>query len=505
MSKKRLSTGVLPISNVMTAAFFAHFPEGVVVSDQEGKVLFFNKECERIFGYSEGEISGCNISKLVPPELWESHSAVFERLLQKKQKTAYGNKIELKVVNKAGQNLTIEWSYHLLQEGENTYLFSLIEDISERVALQAQLYKQTITDALTNLHNRRYFDERLKQEFIRSSRYNRNFSIIIIDVDGFKQANDLYGHSFGDKMLVKAGKIFLDVLRDGDNVYRYGGDEFAVILPETVKEGAVELAERLRRVFARECCCSDKRLKLTLSIGVAGYPEDGPDEVELIATADSRMYHSKENGGNMTTAYRPHDDLGGEEEIMLRSLNNLVHIMEKKVGRKTLSGVSHSTEIRSIGTEIGRKINLSVDQLDLFEQSAMLHDIGILYVAGDVMKKSGKLTPEEHEEVRKHVVVGERLLTLLVSGREDLKRLPAIVGQHHEWFDGTGYPRGLKGEEILIEARILAVTDSYSAMRSERNHRQAKTAGETLNEIQRLSGKQFDPQVVEALLKVVSC
>lgn len=135
----------------------------------------------------------------------------------------------------------------------------------------------------------------------------------------------------------------------------------------------------------------------------------------------------------------------------------------------------------------------------------MLHDIGTLYVADGVMNKTGALAQEELEEVRKHVAVGERLLTLLVSGRDDLVALPAIVGQHHEWFDGTGYPRGLKEEDILIEARILAVTDSYSAMRSERAHRVAKTDEETLAEIRRLSGKQFDPKVVDALFEVVAC
>jgi len=504
MKNKILSGGGLPISSVMTEEFFAHFPEGVVISNQAGDILFFNEECKRMFGYSDEDIIDRNISTLVPPELWDKHSEVFESLLKKKQRIAYGNKIELKVVNKAGDYLTVEWSYHVLREGENAYLFSLIEDVSERVELQRQLYRQTITDSLTNLHNRRYFDERLKQEFIRSSRYNRNFSIVIIDIDGFKQANDLFGHAYGDTMLIKAGEIFLDVLRDGDNVYRYGGDEFAMILPEATKEGSVELAERLRRTFARECSDSGKRLKLTLSIGVAAYPEDGPDEVELVAVADSRMYHSKENGGNMTTAYRLHEHMDGEEEVMLRSLNNLVHIMEKKVGGETPTGVSHSTEIRTVGTGICRKLGLKMAQVELFEQSAMLHDIGILYVANGVVKKPGKLTQEELEEVKKHVVVGERLLTLLVSGRDDLAQLPAIVGQHHEWFDGSGYPRGLKREAILIEARILAVTDSYSAMRSERAHRPAKTTEETLNEIRSLSGKQFDPQIVDALFEVVA-
>jgi diguanylate cyclase (GGDEF)-like protein/PAS domain S-box-containing protein len=501
---KMLPDGGIPISGVMTAEFFAHFPEGVVISNQEGNVLFFNEECKRLFGYTDDEILNHNISKLVPAELWESHSAALQRLLQKKQRIAYGNKIELEVVTKAGDKLTVEWSYHVLREGKNAYLFSLIEDVSERVELQSQLYQQTITDSLTGLYNRRYFDERLKQEFVRSSRYNRNFAIVIIDIDGFKQANDLFGHAHGDGLLIKAGKIFREVLRDGDNVYRYGGDEFAMILPETSKEGAVEFAERLRRVFAKECCSGEKRLKLTLSIGVSAYPEDGPDEVELVAVADSRMYHSKENGGNMTTAYRPHDQMNGEEDLMLQSLNNLVHIMEKKAVKESQSGISHSTEIRTIGTGICRKLGLSKTRVELFEQSAMLHDIGILYVDYGMVDKPGKLTQEEHEEVKKHAAVGERLLTLLVAGREDLAQLPSIVGQHHEGFDGSGYPRGLKGEEILLEARILAVTDSYSAMRSERAHRPAKTDEEALKDIQRLSGKLFDPNVVDALFEVLS-
>ena len=504
MSRKQMPEWDTLISSVMSTEFFEHFPEGVVISNQLGEIVFFNEACEKIFGYTKNEILGAEIDKLVQPELWQHHASDFERLLQQQQKTAHGNKIELKAVAKDGSILSIEWSYHVIKSSDESFLFSLIEDIGERVELQKQLYQQAITDPLTNLYNRRYFDEQLKQEFVRAKRYKRNFSVVIIDIDGFKQANDHYGHSFGDEMLIKASKIFLDLLRNGDNVFRYGGDEFAMILPETVKEGAVDLAERLRRVFARECSDESKRLKLSLSIGVASYPEDGMDEVELIATADSRMYHSKENGGNMTTAYRLHEDMDGEDEMMLRSLGTLVHLMEKKVGAKSLGGINHSSEIRSIGTEIGRVLSLEKQQLDLFEQAAMLHDIGVLYITNSVIKKKGKLSPLEHEEVRKHVIIGEQILSLLASGRDDLTNLPVIVGQHHEWFDGSGYPRGLKGEEILIEARILAVTDSYSAMRSERTHRPAKTTEETLNEIQRLSGKQFDPTVVDAFLQVVT-
>jgi diguanylate cyclase (GGDEF)-like protein/PAS domain S-box-containing protein len=489
----------------MAGGFLEYFPDGIVFMDCDGAIRFFNREAERIFGYSRDEVLGKAVHQLLAPEMQARHAQDFRQLLSCETPIVSGKKMEVMGCRKDGGPVPTEWSSHMFKDDSGTLLYCCITDISERSELQNRLYQQTITDSLTGLFNRRYFDERLKQEFSRANRYRRHFSLVIIDVDGFKQANDLHGHAFGDEMLLRASEVFLEVLRDEDTIYRYGGDEFAMILPETPKEGTVELAERLRRIFAKRCCVEDKRLKFTLSIGIASYPEDGENEDELVGTADRYMYHSKGNGGNRITAHPPHEDVDSDEEAVLRSLNTLIHAVEKKIGVKSAAGMSHSQEIRSLVIAIGRRLGLSAERLYLLEQAAVLHDFGILYIQSSIMAKPGKLAPEEMEEVRKHAVIGEQILGLLAAGSGDLADLPKIVGQHHEWMNGNGYPRGIEGDEILLEARILGICDAYSAMRTDRAHRPALTEERAIAELKKLSGKQFDPQVVDAMMSVLTC
>lgn len=280
-----------------------------------------------------------------------------------------------------------------------------------------------------------------------------------------------------------------------------GGDEFAMILPETVKEGAIDLAERLKERFAREFNDKHKRLQLSLSIGIASHPEDGTDEKSLIGVADRRMYISKESGGNLISAFDEHENLDSSDEVVLRTLSALVQLMEKRRGWHSLEGINHSQELRALGVELGRRMGLSSNRIYLLEQASMLHDIGTLYLPNALLRKKGALSEQERAEIRKHALIGEEIIGLVASSdKAELTAIKTIVGQHHEWVNGNGYPRGLKGDEILLEARILAVIDAYSAMSSARPHRQALTRNEIFREFEQMSGRQFDPAVVQCLL-----
>lgn len=372
---------------------------------------------------------------MIPSDLIDIQQAGFDALLENQAVAATDKKIKTEGLRKDCVIVPIEFSLMMIRNNGSLTRCCIIEEISERIELHERLYRQTITDSLTGVFDRRYFDERIRQEFGRSSRYGRRFSIII-DVDGFKQANDLYGHNYGDEVLINASRVFEEILRDGDTVYRYGGDEFALILPETVKEGAVELAERIRMIFVKRFVEYNNRLKLTLSIGVASYPEDGRDEYELINVADRRMYQSKENGGNGTVAYQVNTDMNTYEGSMLRLMTDLVCLMEKNNGAMSIDGVSHSQEIRSLGVEVGRRLGLSPKRIYLFEQAAILHDIGDLCIDTSIKKKQERLTQEEQCEVRKHVIIGYQILSMLVNNDSDLGELPNVVVQHHEWVNG---------------------------------------------------------------------
>lgn len=494
---------MFPLSRDKVVTFLNGFPYGVVFSDKSGKILFVNDETENIFGYSKNEVVGKPVEVVLPAELNQKLGDGGDEFDYDNPSIVSKRRIESKCPHKDGSLVPIEFSYHLIKDDGNQFNLSIIRNMSQQIELQERLYQETITDSLTGLFNRRYFDNRIIQECHRASRYQRLFSIIILDIDGFKQANDLFGHSFGDEMLVKATKIFREVLRDGDTACRYGGDEFALILPETTKEGAVELAERLRSVFANNCNIKEKRISLTLSIGVASHPEDGSNEVDLVRVADRRMYQSKESGGNIITAYNIKDADESDDAFILL-LTRLIHLVEKNRGWHSQEGVSHSQEIRALGVEIGRKLCLPEERLRLYEHAAMLHDIGTIHIPRSLFDKKGKLTEQEIKEIRKHTEVGEEILGLMdTTHNPDIAELKTIVSQHHEWVDGNGYPRGLKGEEILPEAKILAVTDAYSAMRTSRAYRPALTSKEVVNELKQMSGKQFDSEVVNILLELL--
>lgn len=493
-----------PISRTTLQKFLEQHSSGVCFLNDQGAILFANQKLAEILGLPMAAIVDSVLDDFFSPESSEDELAHIKKLVTSGEEQIAGDNFVIHAIKGDGSSVPLQLSCNLIRENGQKLIFCTIDDISAQAALQKQLYHQTITDSLTGIFNRRHFDEQLMQEFKRATRYRRPFSVIIIDIDGFKQANDLFGHAFGDEMLIKATESFQRVLRQGDSVYRYGGDEFAMILPETAKEGAIEVTGRLKENFSKNCINREKRLKLSLSIGIASYPEDGSDEKGLIGSADRRMYLSKESGGNMITAHDAINYLSNDTEALLRSLGTLAHLLERSRGLSS-NGLNHSQVIRSLAIEIGQKLGLPQERLILLEQASTLHDIGTINIPTSTLKKEGLLSENEWNEIKRHTLIGEEIIGMIAQAEQkELAELGQIIGQHHERLDGSGYPRGLKGDEIVLEARILAVTDAYNAMTSARPYRQAFTRFEALEEIKRVAGQHYDAAVVEKLIQLES-
>jgi len=380
----------------------------------------------------------------------------------------------------------------------------------EQVALQiatpienSQLYaraeQRSRIDELTGLFNRRHFEERLKEEISRHSRYGDVFSIFMIDLDNFKSYNDIYGHVSGDVLLNQVGKVITNSVRNADQAFRYGGDEFVVVLPQTVMNDAYVVAERVQEGVAEEM--KKKEIAVTCSIGLASYPSDGVISGELVTTADTALYFAKRTGGNRV--YRSSEILSEplDEAGIYARRNGLsaIYALASAVEARDTYTYGHSRKVNTYAVALAEAIGLSPDEVSRVSIAALLHDIGKIGVPDRVLNKKGKLSEEDWEAIKAHPRLGANI----VGNIPNLVPCRSSILYHHERWDGGGYPEGLKGEEIPIEARILAIADSFAAMTSARPYRPALCSEKVMKELRRCGGSQFDPELVGVFIGII--
>src|SRR4051794_8976759 len=354
--------------------------------------------------------------------------------------------------------------------------------------------EQAIRDPLTGLLNRRFLYEAFAKELDRHARYGAAGSIVLIDVDDFKLVNDTLGHTAGDGVLCEIGRIAMRVIRGSDSFARVGGEEFALLLPDTTQLDALMVAERLRRAVASEPILADRTV--TVSAGIASWPDDGLLLEELEGKADGALYWAKRNGKNLcavaTEVVVP--EAGDARQGMLQHLHALVATIDSQ----HLNTRDHSQNVAAYAAAIGERMGLSKERIVLLRRAALFHDIGKVAVRRDVLNKPSRLTDAEFEEIKVHAVVGGAMLH-----HSGFEIEGDWVRHHHERLDGRGYPDGLSGSDVPIEARIIHVADSFEAMTSDRPYHQGRPVGEAVDELRRCAGAQFEPRVVEALVELL--
>jgi len=382
----------------------------------------------------------------------------------------------------------------------------LLSQLTSRIAMpieNARLYaeaeQRARIDQLTGLWNRRHLEERIQVEIGRHSRYGGTFSLIILDLDFFKAFNDSYGHLAGDKLLKQLGAIMKDAIRATDEAFRYGGDEFAILLPQTPLRDAYEVAERVRDRVASEIKVED--VSVTASFGLASWPVDGVRINEVIAAADIALYYAKQSGGNQSHAISeiliPSPKQPAKLEVEQdRSAFNLICALAAAVDAKDHYAYKHSQKVREYAVALAKSMELAPADIARLSTAALLHDIGKIGISDEILNKAGKLTDEEWEVIRSHPQLGADI----VSNVPELASCLAGILYHHEQYDGSGYPAGLKGEAIPLDARILGVVDAFAAMTSARPYRAAFSCEEAVEELRRGAGKQFDPNLVKVFI-----
>jgi diguanylate cyclase (GGDEF)-like protein len=396
-----------------------------------------------------------------------------------------------------------------------------------------RLQQQSITDGLTGIKTRRFFWEALSSEWKRASRSGRPFSVVLIDLDKFKEVNDSLGHLEGDLVLARVGRLLEQKCRQSNVVARYGGDEFIILMPETGIEQAQVLAERLRLWLATDPMLEEHHI--TGSFGVASFPVHGFSMEDLIRVADAGMYVSKHAGGNQVST----SDAFGEGSAVQRQLvsgyiegflqrehngpehlDELVSTLRKLCGRddgdrrairEAIEALSRAAELREhnaaghgeqcahyAGT-IARGLSLSEKDVEEVIFAGRVHDVGKLFISERILNKPGALDEDEFAVIKIHPQVGATVSRAI----PDTERIAQAIESHHEAFDGSGYPLGLKGENIPLYGRIIAVADAYVNMTSDRSFAPPKSDDQALAEMGKLSGTRFDGMIVRLFVRLL--
>ncbi|HEY3164656.1 MAG TPA: diguanylate cyclase, partial [Candidatus Limnocylindrales bacterium] len=363
-------------------------------------------------------------------------------------------------------------------------------------------------DKLTGVSNRQTLLANLFAEVERANRYERALSVAFVDIDHFKNVNDTYGHAAGDIVLRAVAQTLKANLRASDQVGRYGGEEFMLLLTETDVEEGATLTEKLRNLVARQRVriADGQELSVTISIGIAGGSGGVLRTDTLVRDADAAMYSAKSLGRNQTYIFAEPDE---DARVPRAPISAVGRALALEVGRtardaatasltSVLSPLPHyrgqpSALIATIVVAMAHNLDLPEAEVDRIRTAALLHDVGKVAVPEDILEKPAALSSAEWRTVVQHPRIGQVILEQAAA----LKEAVPIILHHHERYSGHGYPFGLRGNDIPLGARIVAIADAYDAMTHDRPYKRAITHEAAIAELRRHAGTQFDPELVE--------
>ncbi len=361
-------------------------------------------------------------------------------------------------------------------------------------------------DGLTEIYNHRYFQDRMSAEIERADRYDRALSLIMLDLDDFKQFNDTWGHQEGDRLLKWFASVCSNCVRNIDVPARYGGEEFVIILPEIGSDEAAVVAERIRKTTERNSVLEfGENRRLTVSAGVASFPKHGTSRKSLILNSDVALYHAKQRGKNRCFVYdaschSPHR-VNSEHVTSHLSSEDIepIEALGAGVDARDSHTNGHSASVMLMAVALGERLDMPAEELDNLRAAALLHDIGNVATPEELLEKSGPLESEEWKKIERHAGLGSRILRTV----QQLGSIAPVVKHHHERYDGTGYPNGLSGDNIPVLSRVIAIADAFDAMTNARSYREAMSLDEATEELLQCAGTQFDPELVALFVELI--
>lgn len=450
-------------------SLFKYSPDAIVHIDMNRSIISVNQTFTELFGYTGDECVGKTVDELIVSEEYVEESQTINA-------TAFENqKLEVDTVRRNKDGILIDVCIRggpTFVDGQIIGYHAIYTDIRTRKDAEEKIKYLSYHDKLTGIYNRAFFEEELKRL---DTHRQLPLAIIIGDVNGLKLTNDVFGHLTGDKLLAKTAEILRKACRKEDILCRWGGDEFAILLPHTDKEIVDKICQRIYSLSKESV---DTPIQISISLGYAIKYKNEP-MTGVIKEAEERMYRNKLLESKSTRSH-------------------IIYSLQKSLYERSHETESHCQRMKDLSIALGKSLNLDNDKINELGLLALLHDIGKMAISDSILQKPGKLTPEEWEKMKRHSEIGYRI----AETSPELIHISKYILFHHERWDGTGYPKGLRGDEIPMLSRIIAVVDVYDVMTNARVYKDPVSHDEALKEIVRCSGSQFDPEVVSRFVEL---
>jgi diguanylate cyclase (GGDEF)-like protein/PAS domain S-box-containing protein len=450
--------------------------DAVITTDTEKRIVMLNKAAEELTGWNQEDASGMLINEVMATKSKKKCDLLEYSSNQSLLNVNQYPGCEI-LLSRDGTMRMISSSEAFIRDECNNILGTVIvfRDVTLEKQKEDEVRYLGYHDKLTGLYNRTYFEEALTSL---DNEASMPLGLIMGDCNGLKMVNDVFGHEAGDKLLNSIAEMFKSICGDDDIVARVGGDEFAIILPGTSSEKVNYIISSIKKM------CSDgivDSVSPSIALGYAIKTNMNKDINTVYKLAEDRLYNNKL-----------------VESKSIRS--SIISSLKKTLEERTHETEAHAQRMKELSVRMGKKMDLYDNELDELSLLAMLHDIGKIAIPDYILGKPDKLTESEWKIMKSHCEIGYRI----AAASPELAHIANLILSHHERWDGTGYPQELKGEDIPLLSRIIAVVDAYDAMTSDRSYHAAVSREIAQKELERCSGTQFDPSIVEKFIEVIS-